>query len=96
MSEHFGAPQPQEEKDSYGTPIGNPVGPTNPTAPSIDFNQPSFSSEVNNPFTQPPYQTTFTATPSVTIKHFTQIHLISIQSLFVPIFYVQLMILTHI
>ena len=88
MSEHFGAPQPQEEKDSYGTPIGNPVGPTNPTAPSIDFNQPSFSSEVNNPFTQPPYQTTFTATPSVTIKHFTQIFFYQFSHFFLS-FYVQ-------
>ena len=76
VNEHFGSSKPQKEEDSYGTPIGQPVSQATPIPPSTNY-QPSFS-EVenqynpvpqniaeNNPFTQPPYQTPFTPTPSV-------------------------------
>ena len=74
VNEHFGQSKPEGEKDSYGTPIGQPVGPADPIAPSIDVQQPSIP-EVNNPFTKPPYQTTFTETPPVCMQHNKTFHI---------------------
>lgn len=55
VDEHYSSPKPTKEEDSYGLPLGNPVGPFQHST------EPSFLPEVveENPFTQPPYQTTF-------------------------------------
>ena len=63
--QNYGSPKPQKEEDSYGTPISQPVGPSStpsqqPPSSSISNQyQPSVTAQ-ENPFTQPPYQTTFT------------------------------------
>lgn len=64
---NYASPKPQKEEDSYGTPIGQPVGPVPSSLPSQQSPSSSISNQyqpsVNvqeNPFTQPPYQTTFT------------------------------------
>ena len=67
VDQHYGSPKPPQGDDSYGTPVGNLVGvistpSSNYPAPPPTPNQyvPSVT-EGTSPFTEPPYQTTFTS-----------------------------------